>query len=177
MSGPKIVNGITEMVDVQALSLHPDNPNRGDVAGIQESIRENGFFGFVTAQKSSGRIIAGEHRFRAAVSEGARRVPTLWLEVTDLQAKKIMLADNRFAESGVRDSDTLSRILAELTEADELPGTGYTEENLDDILAELTSAPPASAHVPEHTPRAPAPKSKRSARTLTCPHCGEEIEG
>lgn len=39
---------------VDALEPHPDNPRRGDVDAIAESIRHNGFFGAVLVQAPRG---------------------------------------------------------------------------------------------------------------------------
>ena len=51
-----------ELVAPRALRPHPRNPRRGDVDAIEESIAENGFYGCVVAQRSTGYILAGNHR-------------------------------------------------------------------------------------------------------------------
>ena len=66
-----------QLTPVDQLTPHPENPNRGDVEGIGESVVENGFFGAVLAQRSSGHILAGEHRWRAAKAKGLQKVPTV----------------------------------------------------------------------------------------------------
>jgi hypothetical protein len=55
------------IVPVDSLETHPRNVNQGDIGAIYESIGANGFYGAIVAQKSTGRILAGNHRYQAAV--------------------------------------------------------------------------------------------------------------
>jgi hypothetical protein len=55
------------IVPVDSLETHPRNVNQGDIGAIYESIGANGFYGAIVAQKSTGRILAGNHRNQAAV--------------------------------------------------------------------------------------------------------------
>lgn len=59
-----------EMRAVDSLQPHPQNANEGDVGAIVESIDENGFFGAVLVQASTGRILAGKHRWASAIERG-----------------------------------------------------------------------------------------------------------
>ncbi len=61
---------MSELCRVERLRCHPANARVGNVDGIAESIRVNGFFGTIVAQRSTGYILAGNHRFRAAVQVG-----------------------------------------------------------------------------------------------------------
>lgn len=130
-------------VPVDRLTEHPENPRRGDVAAIEASLDAHGFYGAVIAQRSSGRIIAGNHRYRAAVARGAETVPVIWLDVDDDQARRILLVDNRTSDLGGYDDDTLADLLTDLTHTDlGLAGTGWTEADLVDLLAEEPPRPP-----------------------------------
>jgi ParB-like chromosome segregation protein Spo0J len=84
-----------KIVPVEQLKIHPRNPRRGNQAIIAASIQHNGFFGAVVAQKSTGHILAGNHRYLAAVDAGAAKIPVIWLDVDDEAALKILLVDNR----------------------------------------------------------------------------------
>ncbi|WP_158558116.1 ParB/RepB/Spo0J family partition protein [Spongiactinospora gelatinilytica] len=126
------------LVPVADLEPHPDNPHRGDVEVISESIEANGFFGAVLVQRTRMRIIAGEHRWRGAVERGLAEVPCVLIDVDDEQAKRILRADNRTAALGYEDPEALAALLASLDE--DLAGTGYTEADLTDVTR-LVSAP------------------------------------
>ena len=126
-----------EMVEVSTLSAHPENPRSGDVELIGESIRVNGFFGAIVAQRSTGRILAGNHRWKAAKSEGRNHVPVAWVDVDDEHALRILLADNRTNDVAGYDDSRLAGLLAELSETCGLEGTGYSAEDLEQLLTEV----------------------------------------
>jgi len=133
----KILNQQSETVAISALKEHPRNPNRGDVDAIESSIHENGFYGAVVAQKSTGYILAGNHRYKAAQQAGAQSLPVIWVDVDDTKALKILLADNRTAELAHRDNEALAALLQELSSEDELVGSGYGDEDLEALLKAL----------------------------------------
>ena len=127
-----------EIVPIDKLQLHPDNPNRGDVGVIAESIDINGWYGVVTAQRSTGYILAGNHRYLAAISRGADRVPVVWRDVDEVEALRILLVDNESARAGGYDQDALESVLDKLgtlTDGD-LTGTGFGLKNLESVEKE-----------------------------------------
>lgn len=129
------------IVDVDALKPHPLNPNRGDVDRIRTSIDQNGFFGVVIAQENTNYIIAGEHRWRAADAAGLLQVATLFLDVDDATAVAILLVDNESRKRGRYDDDALLGLLKEARSTDgTLKGTGYSDEDLAELLAKNAAA-------------------------------------
>jgi ParB-like chromosome segregation protein Spo0J len=132
-----------EAVPLAAVHPHPRNPRRGDLDVITESITTNGFFGACIAQRSTGAILVGNHRWQAAQQAGETTVPVLWVDVDDDLAQRIMVADNRTAELAIWDDPTLAEILAELRDADTagLAGTGFTDADLDNLLATIGPPP------------------------------------
>lgn len=136
-----------ELVALGDLKPHPDNPRKGDTKAIAESIEENGFFGAVLAQKSRKRILAGEHRWKAAKARGEKQVPVIWLDVDDDRALKILLADNKTQDLASYDEAALLAVLDDLgADAAALAGTGYSMDEYEDLLArngKVTTAPPA----------------------------------
>lgn len=115
-------------VSVGDLKQHPDNPRIGDVNAIQESIKHNGFYGAVIVQKSTGYVLAGNHRLQAAEREGIKNLPTIIIDVDDEVAKRILLADNRTNDLATYDTEALISMLKD----NDLSGTGY---NIDDLNA------------------------------------------
>lgn len=120
---------------VAELKHHPKNPRHGDVGAIHESIEANGFYGALVVQKSTGYVLAGNHRLAAAVYAGAKRVPVLEVDCDDETALRILVVDNRSSDLATNDDDLLAEILVELaaTEAG-LAGTGHDGDSLDDLL-------------------------------------------
>lgn len=114
-----------ELVTVKSLKEHPDNPRKGSEEAIEDSIEHNGWYGAVTVQRSTGYILAGNHRYRVAKRRGASTVPAIVLDVDDERAKRILLADNRTADLGTYDKEALDAALEDL---DTLDGTGWNLE-------------------------------------------------
>jgi ParB-like chromosome segregation protein Spo0J len=125
------------LTPIGELLEHPFNAREGDVGAILSSIDRNGFFGVILAQVSTGYIVAGNHRYQAAVLAGLTALPVQWLELTDTGALQILLADNRTADRGNNDQAALAVLLTELAQAGDLDGTGYQADDLDELLAEL----------------------------------------
>ena len=133
-----------EEVEIGKLKMHPGNPRNGDIDLIGESINVNGFFGAIVAQRSTGRILAGNHRWKAAKAEGKDRVPVAWVDVDDDHALRILLADNRTNDVASYDESQLASLLAELNESCGLAGTGYKPEDLEQLLTEVSPEPEPS---------------------------------
>lgn len=134
----RILNQGTEVVPLDSLKQHPRNARSGDLGAIHQSIEANGFYGAVIAQKSTGFILAGNHRHQAAVQAGAAEIPVTWVDVDDDHALRILLADNRTNDLATYDDAALAEILKDIHEAHgTLAGTGYDGDALDDLLADL----------------------------------------
>lgn len=124
------------LVPVDTLSPHPNNPNIGDESAIEESIATNGYYNPVIYQVSTGRIIAGEHRWKAMRAAGATHIPAIGLDIDDEATLRVMLVDNRTARLGHDDLPSLLRVLDTLaTTGAGLAGTAYTMADLDALIA------------------------------------------
>jgi ParB-like chromosome segregation protein Spo0J len=131
-----------EVVDVGAVSEHPDNPRRGDTAAIGESIEANGLYGAIVVHAGSGRILAGNHRWRAARDAGIGKLPAIMVDCDEDTARRILLTDNRTAELAAWDDAALVSLLNELAvSAGGLAGTGYDEAALAAMINEARFAP------------------------------------
>jgi DNA modification methylase len=130
-----ILNERYELVPTAKLTEHPDNPRRGDVEAIGQSIDANGFFGTLVVQKSTGHVLVGNHRLRAAIAKGIEEVPVVYVDVDDEKARRILLADNRLSHLATNDDEVLAALLKELTESEDgLVGTGYADDDLAALL-------------------------------------------
>jgi len=124
------------MVATDDLSCHPDNPRRGNVDEIRSSIRVNGFYGALVVQRSTGHILAGNHRFMAAQAEGLGKVPVIFVDASDDDAKAILVGDNRLSDLAENDPELLAALLQAIqTREQGLTGTGYSDDDLAALLA------------------------------------------
>jgi hypothetical protein len=127
-----------EEVSVKKLKKHPANARVGNVKLIKESIDGNGFVGALIVQRSTGHILAGNHRFQAAVELGMDTLPVIYIDADDEQALAIMLADNRSTDVAGYDDKALLKLLEQLPS---LAGTGYDKDDFNDLLAVMQEMP------------------------------------
>lgn len=124
-----------EMVQTDRLNQHPENANNGDVDALAESIDINGFYSPLLVQRSTGHILAGNHRYLVALSRNVPALPCIYLDVDDEAAKRVMLADNRITRLGHDDEGALAELLTDLYESDlALHGTGYTMDDYTKLM-------------------------------------------
>lgn len=137
MRGTIKLNQSHEDVDVTKLQTHPENPRRGDLEAIKSSIKTNGFYGALVANRETGYILAGNHRYLAACELGYKHVPVIWISVSEAEGRRILAADNRTSDLGDYDTYALSNLLNELRSDGMLEGTGYTDSALDELIDSL----------------------------------------
>jgi hypothetical protein len=124
------------MVPIDEVVQYPDNYNQGDVEAIAESIEVNGMYRPLYAQRSSRRIVAGNHTWEACKALGADHVPVVWLDIDDTQATRLLIADNRIAALARPDTSSLVALLEQLGQtALGLHGTGYIPDDLEQLTA------------------------------------------
>lgn len=119
---------------------HPDNYNNGDVEEIGASMETNGMYRPVFVQKSTGYIIAGNHTWVTCKEYDATVIPQVVLDVDDMTAHRIMVADNKIAALARPDNGLLLQILEKIHEDDSLYGTGFKESELE-VLRQLAEIP------------------------------------
>jgi site-specific DNA-methyltransferase (adenine-specific) len=126
-------------ISVDELKPHPDNPNRGSVEDLAESLSQFGQFRSIVG-RPDGTILAGHHLVQAAKRIGMKTVRVDIIDVDDTVARKIMLADNRLADLGLGPNlDLLLKNLEEL--GNDIAGTGFDEDYIR-MLEEAVSGPP-----------------------------------
>lgn len=124
------------------LKPHPENPRRGNVEGIASSLARFGQVRPILVQASTSYIVAGNHTYQAAKSLGWKRIAVARVEMTDVEARAYMLADNRWSDVAENDDVALEAILAGLEASGELAGTGYSGDDLSDLRELLAQVPP-----------------------------------
>ena len=139
--GRVIASRRVRMTPVTELTRHPRNPRQGDVGAIVQSIQHNGFYAPLIVQKSTGFVLAGNHRLAAAQELGMEKVPVVVVDVDDDAALRVLLADNRTADLATYDDSALAALLEELAVTPvALTGTGYDGDDLDRLLNDLNTS-------------------------------------
>jgi DNA modification methylase len=113
--------------------LHPDE----NLGAIEASLRRFGQAEPLVIQASTGRVVGGNGRLVAMKRLGWTECDVVELEIDDLTATALGITLNRTAETAVWDPTTLTRLLQELRAEDALEGVGFSDNELDALLADL----------------------------------------
>jgi len=128
----------TEYVPTDRLLPHPDNPRRGDVAAIKDSLERNGQYRPLVVSRRTFEVLAGNHTLLAARELGWSQIAVTFVDVDAEQARRILLVDNRTNDLAGYDTQDLVDLLEGLPD---LEGTGYDHDALGDLLDELAPDP------------------------------------
>ena len=129
-------------VALTAITPHPANVRQGDIGAICQSLETHGQYRPIVVQTSTGHILAGNHTWRAMNALGWSRCAVTYIDVTDDEALRILLVDNRANDLATYDDHGLLALLTGLAETPEhLAGTGFDGDDLDNLLALASFAP------------------------------------
>lgn len=140
---PRIPASLADLaIPLADLAPYYRNPRSGDLDAIGESLSTHGQYKPIVVNRGThtGRpneILAGNHTAKAARKLGWDDIAVTWLDVDEATAAKIVIVDNRTSDLAGYDTALLADILTDLPD---LEGTGYDQEQLDDLLDD-TSLP------------------------------------
>lgn len=131
----------TYELPVEDLTPFEGNPRQGNVELVAESLAKNGQYRAIVVNKGTitGRpleVLAGNHTLQAAISLGWGTITAHLLDVDQATAKRIVLVDNRSNDLSTND-DRLVLALLDGLDADDLEGSGYNEQDVEDLGALL----------------------------------------
>lgn len=133
----------------------PRNPKGHDLADLKSSVERFGYVEPIVLDERTGRLVAGHGRVEYLLAaqemdekapeglqtdkKGRWLVPVLrgWASRSDAEAEAFLVASNRITEKGGWDTDILAELIAELAEGPGLEGTGFSPEELADLIAQL----------------------------------------
>jgi DNA modification methylase len=145
-SGIPIHCAFDEVVDVATLVPNPRNPNRhpeSQVDLLAQIIKEQGWRAPITVSNRSGFIVRGHARLLAALNAGWQQVPVDRQDYPSEAAEWAdLVADNRLAELAESDEVALLRILRECESESVLALTGYDDESLAALIAQVNESHP-----------------------------------
>lgn len=113
------------------------NPRIGDVDAVAASLERFGQYRPIIANRGNltGRkneVLAGNHTLKAARKLGWADIDVEWVDVDDDTAARIVIADNRTSDIATYDNREL---LAAVQLMPTLEGTGYSQDDMADLLA------------------------------------------
>lgn len=137
MIGP--TKGIKDTREVLLSSLRrwPGNPRVGDVGGIKESLERYGQVRPLVVIEG-GLIVAGNHTFEAMQELEWARCAVTVVNLTEQEAERYALLDNRLQDKASYNDEALIKILESIGD---LAGTGYDQDDLEDLLSAIGDVP------------------------------------
>lgn len=187
MSSVDFVEGVRDLlVPIDRVRQHPDNPNNGDIEALTDSIQVNGFYTAIVADKTTGYILAGNHRYQALLGLKSDVIPVIWTDKQDAAGLRVLLADNITARLARMDREHSLAIMKDLNENTDLglAGTGMTKDTYEQALMDLANEqngqgfmkaePDASLGVFEVTVRFDSLDEREEAYVSLVDHYGED---
>jgi ParB-like chromosome segregation protein Spo0J len=126
-----------QLVDIDDLRPHPQNPNNGDLETLEKSVRKHGVFRSLVVSQDMV-ILAGNHTCAAAIKAGETQV---WAGILPIkhdseQAIKVMLIDNQSRKKAKDDVGLLVKLMEGMPS---LEGTGFDRKELDELIEKCNS--------------------------------------
>ncbi len=127
-------------VSLSALHLDPANARshgERNLETIRGSLTRFDQVEPLVVQAGTGRIIGGNGRYQAMQAMGWTHCEVVEVEVSDVEATALGITLNRTAELAGWDLPSLASLLESLRAEGALDGVGYTNEEIDELLADL----------------------------------------
>jgi hypothetical protein len=132
----------TKLVALEELSEHPENYNKGDDERVAELLARFGQWRPAVVQRSTGHVLIGNTMLRAARALGWRQLNVHYRDADDDEARRILVSDNRARDFSATDERALADLLRSF--GDDLSGTLFDTDDVDDLLASLEEADAAN---------------------------------
>ena len=127
----KIHDTISQLaVPLDGLTPYGKNPRQGNVEAIKESLQHHGQYKPIVVRTGTNEILAGNHTAKAARELGWTDIAATFVDVTDDQAARIVLVDNRTNDLAGYDDALLQQLLESLPDLD---GTGFQPADLENF--------------------------------------------
>jgi DNA modification methylase len=127
-------------IALSSLSLDPANArshSSANLDAVRASLSRFGQAEPLVVQSGTLRIIGGHARLQAMQALGWKECDIVELDVTNLDATALGIALNRTAELAEWDERVLSELLKTLQVEDALEGVGFSNAEIEDLLAKI----------------------------------------
>jgi len=147
----------TTVIPVGDVEPYPQNPRRGDVDAIADSLLAHGQYKPIVVDRKTNYILAGSHTWQAIKKLKWSSVNVTYVDVDEDTAKRIVLADNRTSDLASYDDSALLALLESLPDLD---GTGFDGGYLDHLRGQIDGLETSlegliGAHLDEGLPETP----------------------
>jgi len=154
-----------EMISIDTIHPYQKNPRRNKQAidQVARSIKEFGF-NQPTVVDRDNIIVVGHTRFQAANKLGLAEVPVLRIDnITPEKLQAYRIADNKLNELAEWDESLLIDELQEIIERGDQNLTGFSQEEIDDLLGQSDTTKDHSAYTKKIDTPVYSPKGEKPA--------------
>ena len=141
-----------ERVSIDAIHRDEKNANVGDTASIMDSLLEFGQHRPAVVQRSTGKIITGNHMHEAAELLGWTEIDVVYVDDDETKSIRRGIADNATGRRGDFDRKQLQALVDKVGE--DIPGldTSLLDKMVEDLKQEVEQNPiyPICARAGEH---------------------------
>lgn len=132
------MNVISKKIDEIIPYWNNPRNNAETVDKLMRSIKEFGFNTPIVVNRD-GVVITGHARLKACRKLGMKEVPCVVVDLTDEQAKKYRIADNKIAELSEWDEQQLYKELQEIGSAIDLEDIGFSDAEIQSVLGAMSA--------------------------------------
>lgn len=123
-----------DTVPIADLKPYPGNPRQGDIGRLMNSLSTHGQFRPIVVSRRTNRILAGNNLTRAAAQLGWDHIGVSYVDVDAEGERRIVIVDNRASDLAGYDPQLLAAALSAVPSATLPEATGFTMEDLQDII-------------------------------------------
>lgn len=139
MTAPQhLIDRTVHDVPLTDLRHYNGNARRGNVAQIRVSLLQHGQYRPIIVRRETNEVLAGNHTLKAAKDLGWDTIAVTYLDnLTDAQARKIVLMDNKSNDMATYDDEALITLLNDLD--GDFIGSGFQQDDLDALVEGLAA--------------------------------------
>lgn len=147
--------------------LQPGDPQYDS---LMRSMKNFGYVDPIVYNNRTGRVVGGHQRLKIFAAEGVTEADCVVVDLSEKDEKTLNIALNKI--HGEWDMDKLEEVMRELADEAEAALTGFSQDEIDMIVADVDDIDVDSFFTPSE------PKEKENPKhcTVCCPECGCEFE-
>lgn len=148
-------------------NLQPGDPGYDSLMRSMESF---GYVDPIVFNQRTNRVVGGHQRLKIFVAEGVTEADCVIVDLEEKDEKTLNIALNKI--HGEWDMEKLEEVMRDLAGEAEALLTGFTQDEIDMIIADVDDIDVDSFF----TPSEPQTKETEKPHVVRCPECGCEFE-
>lgn len=145
-------------------------PGDTQYENLMRSMENYGYVAPIIYNEGTGRVVGGYQRLKILAAAGVAEADCVIVRLGEKDEKILNIGLNKI--HGEWDMDKLEEIMREIADEAEATLTGFSQDEIDTIIADIDQIDVDSFF----SPAEPKAKTEQKASTVVCPECGCEFE-